>query len=516
VYSYIKEIFMKRFYLLVLVIPAIFFASCSKDAKNVSTASTAKTITMVTVAFGPVPAGLKEVEDKVNEIIEPLINARINYISLEGGAYADQISLMMSSGEKLDLFTTIPNGLGNVVSLASQNQLTDIGGLLDQYGKELKAALDDVMPNLLKGTTINGKIVGVTVLFNKVGSHYWCIRTDLLEKHNISVDNIRTMDDIEKILEKMKLAEPNMAPVATSGGEGYILTSPGIFYGNDISQPVIYDFLGEPVNILGISFKNNILKVVNRYKTEEYKNTLTRMRRWYQNGYIYKDAATSIESGEVVVQNGKAFTWFVNSELGVEAAKKSLTGYDITAVKLADQMVSTGDLTKFGWAVPIHSKEAESAVKFLNLMYSDPRIDNLLAWGIEGRDYVSNPDGTVGYPPGVSPGAVPYHVVDFIFGNQFITKPWEGSPLNIREQARNLNRSASTSEILGFTFDSNPVMNEISSVSNVVTQYRRSLDTGTVDPERELPNFIRALDAAGAERVIAEMQRQLDVWKASN
>jgi putative aldouronate transport system substrate-binding protein len=87
---------------------------------------------------------------------------------------------------------------------------------------------------------------------------------------------------------------------------------------------------------------------------------------------------------------------------------------------------------------------------------------------------------------------------------------------NIREQAKMLNRSAVTSEILGFSFNSNPVMNEISSISNVISQYRKSLDTGTVDPERELPNFIRALDAAGADRVIAEMQKQLDAWKASN
>jgi putative aldouronate transport system substrate-binding protein len=516
VYKYTKEIFMKKFFLLVFVIPAITFTSCSKKTENVSTVPAAKVVTMASVSFGPVPAGIKEVEGKINEIIEPLINARMNFLFLDGGSYADQINLMMSSGEKLDLLTTMPFGPIGIVSMASQNQLMDIGGLLDQYGKELKASLDGVMPNLLRGTTMNGKVIAVTSLFNKVGSHYWCIRTDLLEKHNISVDNIRTIDDIERILERMKLAEPDMAPVTASGSEGYILTLPGIFYDNDISSAVIYDFLGEPVNILGITFKENITKVVNRYKTEEYKKTLTRMRRWYQNGYIYKDAATTIDSGETVVKNGKAFSWFVNSELGVEASKKALTGYDITAIKLVDQMVSTGDVTKFGWGVPVQSKEAEAAVKLLNLMYSDARIANLLAWGIEGRDYVSKSDGTVGYPPGLGVGGVPYHSVDFIFGNQFLCKPWEGSPSNIREQARVLNRSASTSEILGFTFNSNSVMNEISSISNVVSQYRKSLDTGTVDPERELPNFIRALDAAGADKVIAEMQKQLDTWKASN
>lgn len=42
-----------------------------------------------------------------------------------------------------------------------------------------------------------------------------------------------------------------------------------------------------------------------------------------------------------------------------------------------------------------------------------------------------------------------------------------------------------------------------------------SLETGAVDPETVLPEFIESLKAANVDDVIADKQQQLDAWKAS-
>lgn len=50
----------------------------------------------------------------------------------------------------------------------------------------------------------------------------------------------------------------------------------------------------------------------------------------------------------------------------------------------------------------------EAAMKFLNLTYTDADVINLLIYGIEGRDYVKNDDGTVSYPE--EKILQPYHI----------------------------------------------------------------------------------------------------------
>jgi putative aldouronate transport system substrate-binding protein len=172
-------------------------------------------------------------------------------------------------------------------------------------------------------------------------------------------------------------------------------------------------------------------------------------------------------------------------------------------------------MVKFSWGVPSYSSEGTAAIKFLNMMYTDERIVNLLTWGIEGRDYTTKPDGTVGYPEGVTASTVPYHQVEFLFGNQFLIKVWEGNPPDLRQQALKENQTAPVSPLMVFIFNPDSVQNELSAVTNVLAQYRPTLESGNVNPETELPKFLKTLDEAGAEKIIAETQKQLDAWRAA-
>ncbi|MNP84439.1 hypothetical protein D3C76_1837450 [compost metagenome] len=53
-------------------------------------------------------------------------------------------------------------------------------------------------------------------------------------------------------------------------------------------------------------------------------------------------------------------------------------------------------------------------------------------------------------------------------------------------------------------------------MGNVIAQYYLPLETGSVDPEEILPQFIAKLKTAGIDKVIAEKQKQLDEWVKSN
>lgn len=46
-------------------------------------------------------------------------------------------------------------------------------------------------------------------------------------------------------------------------------------------------------------------------------------------------------------------------------------------------------------------------------------------------------------------------------------------------------------------------------------EFGKSLYTGSVDPGEYLPKLQEKLEAAGIDKVIEEMQKQIDEWKAA-
>jgi len=58
--------------------------------------------------------------------------------------------------------------------------------------------------------------------------------------------------------------------------------------------------------------------------------------------------------------------------------------------------------------------------------------------------------------------------------------------------------------------------NEIAALDNVWAEFEPGLETGSSDPAVYLPQAEAKAKAAGIDRVIAEMQKQYDAWRAKN
>jgi len=59
------------------------------------------------------------------------------------------------------------------------------------------------------------------------------------------------------------------------------------------------------------------------------------------------------------------------------------------------------------------------------------------------------------------------------------------------------------------------VKTEITNISNVMSQYLDGLNTGTLDPDKAIPELNEKLEGAGYEKVREEMQKQFDAFQAS-
>lgn len=468
-------------------------------------------INMMYLATSTIPAGLQDVEDAINEITEAEINTHVNLEMVETGNYAQQVSLRMASSEPVDLLLTMPMDAASYTSMQAQNQLMDITDLLDEYGQDIV----EIMGDKLKGTSANGSVYGVPGNRTYVISTWIIMRTDVLEDLGLleKAQNMTSIDEYEEILEAVASSEKwgSLAGLVSSDGQGTCLgINPGYLATDTFADAGCYDSLGDNNFLVAINPDGSDTTIRNNYATDEFKAVVEKMRDWYEKGYVYKDTATNSEMAESLIKSGVAFSYIGNCEEGVETLKSTACGMPVTCVKIRTYPVTTSSLTKFVWTIPNSSKEPEAAMTFLDMMFTDSRIANLLAWGIEGRDY-EVVDGEACYVNGEE-GA--YHSDDFLFGNQFITLPWQGDGADFRERCQEVEAAGEVSQYLGFTADTSSVTNEIGAVTNVIAEFKGQIHTGAGDAST-YDDFLAKLEANGADKIIECYQQQLDEWLAN-
>ena len=114
----------------------------------------------------------------------------------------------------------------------------------------------------------------------------------------------------------------------------------------------------------------------------------------------------------------------------------------------------------------------------------------------------------------MDPNASGYSSVDWAWPNQQITPLWKGAQADLWDELNKFNESGVASPAHGFSWDSNPVLNQVTACNNVVSAYHTALRWGAMDPNENLPKFIAELESAGINEIIAEKQRQLDEFLA--
>ncbi|WP_240417221.1 ABC transporter substrate-binding protein [Paenibacillus periandrae] len=454
-------------------------------------------ITMAFFTTNSQTQGIPEVEKAVNEITKKKINATVKFVPISYGSYSQQTNLMVASNEKLDLLVS---GVGGTYSThVTQGRLLAMDDLLAKYGQDITKTLE---PAFLNAAKVNGKLYGITSNRDLAGDRSLTMRKDLVDKYKIDLSKLTSYNDLDSVFQTIKDKEPGITPL--------VLYTSSVTPANIMANKY-FDVLGDYMGVLDYEDKN--LKVVNLFETPKYAGMLDTVRRWYEKGYILKDAATSKDNGSDLIKADRAFSFLTTSKPGYAMQASRVTGKEMVEYKISDPVSNTNQITRFMWSIANNSKDPARAMMFLNLMFSDKDIINLMSWGIEGRDYVKKSANVIDYPQGINSSNVPYGVNQgWLFGDQFKSYVFTGDPEDIYQQTDKFNKAAIKSPALGFTFDATPVKTEIAAVTSVFNQYKSGLETGTIDPKTELPQFIAKLKSAGQDKIIAEKQKQLDEW----
>lgn len=476
-------------------------AGGSKDsAKNNGNGDEPYTVTLV--LNGSTQPDEERIEQKINEILEPELNADLDIVVLPWASASQQLQLMLSGDEKIDVFYTQAT---NAVQYMNAGQIVDMSELIDKYGTNIKQIYGE---DIAKINQIDGFVYGVPNQIERGSIPAVFMRKDLVEKYNIDTTQIKEPKDLESVFETVKAGEPDMTMLYSI---------------NDGDTPVTRLFRGDNLsdnNYLGVLMdQTNSTKLENFFATDWFKDTTTMLYNWYQKGYISQDAGTNTENWRTVCKAGNLFSLFFAYHPGTPVEFESSTGYEFEIVPFYNEpIINSSSYNGVTFSIAQNSENPEKTMEVLDYIYGSSEIMNLLNWGEQDKDYVIEDadNGIINFPEGITADNAGYNLnLGWELPNQFIAYKWTGSDPKLWEKMEEFNGSAKSSKAVGFLFDSSNYSSEIAALSNIVKQYSGALYSGSGDPEELIPELLEALDDAGINEVIQAKQEQLDAFLAA-
>lgn len=503
-----------RVSLCVLIITALLhLTGCSKVADKGSEALIHESVldmeksqnenddayTLKLVYIGTPQLDEQQVEQEASRYLMEKLNAKLDLIVLDWGSWDNRQNIMIASREEFDVMFTSQWSRHSVN--VSKGAFIPLNDLLEQYGQDIIDSLD---PIILQSAQIDGINYGIPSNKEFAAQGGIVYRKDIAEQLNLNMDSVQSLKDLEPIYEVIKQQLPSITPLFIKYGENF-----NSHYMNN------YDALGD-TSIPGYILKDDISTVVKPlYEIERYLDNLHLARAFYVKGYINMDAATTqmmvsdaLASNEYFsiispIKPGKA------EELGVQTG---LAG-KLDQIAINQKSLATSETTGSMLAISSTSRHPELAMQLINLLHTDRYLNNLLNFGIEGIHYekvsddiIRMTDATSRYSPGAN----------WMLGNQFINYLWDTEDPKKWEHFKNFNKGAVISPGLGFVFDGEEVKSEVAAVVNVDKQYLIALESGSVDPEVVLPEYIKKLKIAGIDKIIQAKQKKFNEFLLKN
>lgn len=443
------------------------------------------------------PPQLQQVEDAINEVVQETMDAKIKLQIIEWGPFSDQINLMLSSGEKLDIFFAS----SNIQNMANRGQLLQITDLVKTYAPETM----DIMGGFMDACYFGGELYGFPTYRDLATQFGLVCRKDILEETGVNPEEIKSWDDVENLLAKVKELHPNMYPLIPADRKAGGLTNynGGIFDIIDTSSGV-----GSYIDSDGDS------EIICIYQTDEYMELAERAYEWNEKGYFMPDSTTSEALRQDLVRADSAFSFYGRVHPGTVTQETTNSGKEMVTIPFSNRILTTSGVNFCQWILPTQCESPEKALAFLNLLYTNSEIQNLFKYGIEGVNYEvkDKEKGIAGYPDGVDSSNVGWGNESWMTGNASAGYIWETDSPDIWKEYDVYNNDAKESPLYGFVFDSSKVQNEIAAAQIVKDKYTSIIEAGLTDPKSTIEKLNNEMIEAGVQKIIDEMQKQVDEW----
>lgn len=438
---------------------------------------------------------LPHVLEEANKILLNKINTTLDLqIFPTEDEYVQKVNAALSSNAPVDIVFSSRDLLDyHANSLAGNFKKLDI------YLLKYPALRDILGSKHLDFFRIEGDLYGIPAMEKSAHNLGILLRKDLVRKYNMNLDEITTLESLEPFLEIIRVNELQVIPLAVAGMDfSFGLTD--------------WDFIIDKTVPGALYPDNRSNRIVNQFMTSESIEYYKLMRRWSINGYMHRDAVTLQDTMELLKSN-RYFAAIQTLTPGADVEISESTGIGWVQVDMTEPVTANGDIMDAILAIPSGSKNAEKAFLFIELLYTDSSLKNLLDHGIENVHYKMVNDNTISYTDPQNSGYKPGFGNKF--GNMFISFISDReNPLKY-EKILEYNENSMVLNSLGFAFDHKDTDFLISACRNVVNAYGSILFTGSGDVDSTVEQFSRELRVAGVDDLLTEMQHQYDTWRSS-
>ena len=463
------------------------------------------------------------VNDAINAYLkEKGINAEVTLNFGTGDEYWGQIVTRINSGEDLGII-----GFGSQTKLdyvvRSQSgayyPLDGDDALLDTYGEGTKALFDQGVWDAMK---IGGHIYGIPTLKDN-GFYISLIYNDTLAQElGVDIDGFKfeSFRDIEdlayEVKEKRDAAHPEWAEYPV------LWNVEAVHPYNFAVENFLNGSFFAVCNVPGIDTIAGYddETVFNIYETPEFLEYAIQKQKMVEDGiylYDYTDKREQQYTGAVFGWVGWGYTYMEEHMYGDNF---------VTKMRMFDKTwTDTNNFFSAGTAISANCATPDIAMQILELVNTDADFATMMRFGIEGEHWTTDADGKMtfeGTKNAVAGERAYYYWYMAPVGNLTIVRAPEtltGPDSIMLKNMMALNDSCIKAAHLGFSFETTPVMNQIAACTAVEQEYKGDLNRGQLADADEVTDivneFVEKLNANGVADVIAEVQAQLEAWKAA-
>lgn len=523
---------MKKYSAMLLTVTMLFtllLAGCGeKDASSTSDKSPApgkEEMTQLNFYMMNSPVNdFDRVMKKANEIIGKEMNAKLNLILVDSSTYAEKMNLMINSGDNWDLSFTANWGGINFFENAAKGAYADLTDLIPKYAPQTYSRIPE---GLWDGVKVNGKIYALPNYqqWGTAKREGFKFRSDLVEETGFDWKALKGKPTIE-VLEKIG---PFLGDALAKHKEmiGFETSSVDSMYASD---PLLWNM--EAVGDMSIPGWINLDhpdKVINQFETEDFAKYTEIMRDWYNKGYVRKDGATvkdtspDRKAAKFVAERTGSWPDSIDYPGNPDASNMSMTksagNAPAVTVSTSRTVIPAGAASTAAIAINADSKHIDKALQLVELLNTNDDLYKLITLGEEGVDYKYDENGKFT----MIEGKYNFNFNEWQIGQSYspnfnranYDKNKDGE---IQKETQKLvfeaDKTAEISPVTGFVFDPTPVKTQVANCAAVTSEIIPALSSGSIDPAKSLPEFLKRLKTAGVDDIIKEKQAQYDAWKA--
>ena len=495
-----------------IAIAGLVFAGGGAEQKTAVDTSRFVEVTHHMMGNAPTNGMDKIVEAEWNKILKERVNAHMVLRWIEWADWYTKYNLLLASGEPIDMIHSSSTWL-DMWANAQRGAFLPLDDLIPKYAP---ITWGEIPAQDWDQARYDGKIIAFPEnTYSQYVNHGLYYRGDWAKEFGIT-KHISSFEEIERYYQGVVDNKPGVYPWDRNNGNDWIMH--GWFQSKTdvvlINLPTQYQIF------MGQSFNDpyTLVSVVNEPLFLEFAK---KMNDWYKRGFWRKDVLNNTADPREALRAGKS---------GSDQHHSNTLRY---LRKEMDDLIPGSELQMFAWAdargnlvaEPIthgatsigrNTRNAERSVMIYEQLRQNEEVYRLLNYGIEGIQYeVVN--GVRVRPEGYDTATQDFYS-DYWGGRvDKFEIPGDQEWLGIWEIWADYDKIIKRPFPYGkFIFDKTPIEPELAAISDVISQYLVPIMYGVVnDPVKAVEDLRAALKQAGHDKIFNEVQRQLNVYKAS-